>query len=98
MSANAGIDEQATLGGVNGQCRHDDKARRAGPTVHETQHFADQNAYPEITPWEMEYRAKLTELALAREVSAIRLRGFITAQSDDPDADTPMPTSAWSPT
>jgi hypothetical protein len=50
---------------------------------HETQHFADQNAYPGIKPWELEYRAKLVELAQGREVSAKRLDYMVTAQSDD---------------
>lgn len=50
---------------------------------HETQHFADQNRYPGILPWELEYRAKLVELAQADTVSAKRLRSFITAQGDD---------------
>ncbi|RPE79771.1 hypothetical protein [Vulcaniibacterium tengchongense] len=53
---------------------------------HEAQHFADQNAFPGIAPWALEYRAKLTELAQAREVSGRRLRGFVSAQSDDPDS------------
>lgn len=50
---------------------------------HEAQHFADQNRYPDIASWELEYRAKLVELAQADTVSAKRLRGFITAQGDD---------------
>lgn len=50
---------------------------------HEAQHFADQNRYPDIAPWELEYRAKLVELAQADTVSAKRLRGFVTAQGDD---------------
>lgn len=50
---------------------------------HETQHFADQNAYPGISSWELEYRAKLVELAQGREVSAKRLDYMVTAQSDD---------------
>ncbi|MEZ0469091.1 hypothetical protein [Luteimonas salinilitoris] len=53
---------------------------------HEAQHFADQNRFPGLEPWELEYRAKLVELAQADAVSAKRLRGFITAQSDDPDS------------
>jgi hypothetical protein len=50
---------------------------------HETQHFADKNRYPDIASWELEYRAKLVELAQARQVSAKRLRGFIAMQGDD---------------
>lgn len=53
---------------------------------HEAQHFADQNRYPGLQPWELEYRAKLVELAQARTVGAKRLRGFVTAQGDDPDS------------
>lgn len=50
---------------------------------HETQHFADQNEFPGLAPWELEYRAKLVELAQAREVSAKRLGSMVSAQSDD---------------
>jgi hypothetical protein len=50
---------------------------------HETQHLADQAAFPGLAPWELEYRAKLLELAQAREVSAKRLGHMMTAQSDD---------------
>lgn len=53
---------------------------------HEAQHFADQNRFPGLQPWELEYRAKLVELSLAETVSEKRLRGFTTAQSDDPDS------------
>lgn len=50
---------------------------------HETQHFADQNAFPGIASWELEYRAKLVELVQAREVSGKRLGYMLTAQGDD---------------
>ncbi len=53
---------------------------------HETQHFADQNRFPGMASWELEYRAKLVELIQGETVSAKRLRGFITAQGDDPDS------------
>ncbi len=53
---------------------------------HEAQHFADQNRWPEMPSWELEYRAKLVELAQAQTVSARRLRSFITAQGDDLDS------------
>lgn len=35
--------------------------------AHETQHFADRQAFKGLEPWELEYRAKLVELTLARE-------------------------------
>ena len=53
---------------------------------HETQHFADENRFPGMASWELEYRAKLVELIQGETVSAKRLRGFITAQSDDSDS------------
>jgi hypothetical protein len=34
--------------------------------AHETQHFADKTRLPPMASWELEYRAKLTELTLAR--------------------------------
>ncbi|MFC3550566.1 hypothetical protein ACFOLC_06000 [Lysobacter cavernae] len=64
----------------------DSEAFRVVFLGHETQHFADQNAYPGITPWELEYRAKLVELVQAREVSGKRLGYMITAQGDDMDS------------
>jgi hypothetical protein len=33
--------------------------------AHESQHFADKHALPKLESWELEYRAKLVELALA---------------------------------
>jgi len=33
--------------------------------AHETQHFADKHNFGKLEPWEMEYRAKLTELTQA---------------------------------
>lgn len=64
----------------------DSEAFRVVFLGHEAQHFADQNRFPEMLPWELEYRAKLTELAQAVEVSRKRLLGFMEAQSDDLDS------------
>ncbi|HEY0502857.1 MAG TPA: hypothetical protein VGD42_05100, partial [Lysobacter sp.] len=64
----------------------DSEAFRVVFLGHETQHFADQNAFPGLASWELEYRAKLVELAQAREVSAKRLGSMISAQSDDIDS------------
>ncbi|KAF1721555.1 hypothetical protein [Pseudoxanthomonas wuyuanensis] len=64
----------------------DSEAFRVVFLGHETQHFADQNAFPNLAAWELEYRAKLVELALAQEVSAKRLATMTTAQSDDIDS------------
>ena len=51
---------------------------------HETQHFADYARFPGLPQWELEYRAKLTELALATETRARVLRKFTEDQGDDP--------------
>ncbi|MCD9033456.1 hypothetical protein LDO32_17215 [Luteimonas sp. Y-2-2-4F] len=54
--------------------------------AHEAQHFADKHRYPPMEGWEYEYRAKLVELALGESAGDERLRGFASAQSDDPDS------------
>jgi hypothetical protein len=53
---------------------------------HETQHFADYTRFPGLPQWELEYRAKLTELALAVESRSNVLRKFTEDQGDDPEA------------
>jgi hypothetical protein len=50
---------------------------------HESQHFADKENYGELASWEVEYRAKLTELALADHTQARLLDAFAHNQSDD---------------
>jgi len=51
---------------------------------HEAQHFADKARFKDLKPWELEYRAKLTELAQARDTRAKVLGKFIIDQGDDP--------------
>jgi hypothetical protein len=51
---------------------------------HETQHFADYARFPGLVQWQLEYRAKLTELALAVETRPRVLRKFTEDQGDDP--------------
>jgi hypothetical protein len=50
---------------------------------HESQHFADKARYGELASWELEYRAKLTELALADRTQAQLLNAFAHNQGDD---------------
>ena len=50
---------------------------------HEAQHFADKERYGELASWELEFRAKLTELALADRTLARLLEAFDHNQSDD---------------
>jgi hypothetical protein len=42
--------------------------------AHESQHYADKRRFPNLDSWELEYRAKLAELALAVESQASTLR------------------------
>ena len=51
---------------------------------HETQHFADLARFPGMPQWELEYRAKLVELAQAHTTRARVLRKFSEDQGDDP--------------
>ncbi|WP_292052011.1 MULTISPECIES: hypothetical protein [unclassified Brevundimonas] len=53
--------------------------------AHETQHFADYGVFPDLKPWELEYRAKLTELAMARTTGAGIVSRFARNRSDDPN-------------
>jgi hypothetical protein len=58
-------------------------AFRASLLGHETQHFADFSRFPNLTSWELEYRAKLTELWLSRGSMAYLLGRFHRDQCDD---------------
>lgn len=58
-------------------------AFRASLLGHETQHFADLTRFPDLTSWELEYRAKLTELWLSRESLSWLLGKFHRDQGDD---------------
>ena len=54
---------------------------------HETQHLADKNRFAPMQDWELEYRAKLAELARADgALSRKRLLGMLTAQGDSSQA------------
>ncbi|GAB3351988.1 hypothetical protein [Lysobacter tyrosinilyticus] len=68
----------------------DSEAFRIVFLSHEAQHFADKRRFSNLENWELEYRAKLVELAYAGDVvSHKRLGGFISAQGDDPAAPHP---------
>jgi len=51
---------------------------------HETQHFADKTRFKELKDWELEYRAKLVEVAEADTTRVKVLTRFVTDQGDDP--------------
>jgi len=61
----------------------DSDAFRASLLGHETQHLADLSRFSELEPWELEYRAKLTELWKARDSLPALLAKFASSQSDD---------------
>ncbi len=52
--------------------------------AHETQHFADKERFGELESWELEYRAKLAELALADATLPRILSAFNSNQGGDP--------------
>lgn len=65
----------------------DSEAFRVVFLAHEAQHFADKQRWPGLAAWELEYRAKLVELAMAgQELASKRLTGFSQSQSDDLDS------------
>lgn len=51
--------------------------------AHESQHFSDYQRFPELESWELEYRAKLVELALARDTLTATIEKFSSSQSTD---------------
>lgn len=51
--------------------------------AHETQHFADKQRFGELESWELEYRAKLAELALADATLPRILSAFASNQGSD---------------
>lgn len=61
----------------------DSDAFRASLLGHETQHFADLNRFPDLEPWELEYRAKFTELWKSTDSLPVLLAKFASSQSDD---------------
>lgn len=63
--------------------RIDDEHFQVSFLAHETQHLADRRRLPGLEAWEMEYRAKLTELALADATREELLGSFAQNQGDD---------------
>ncbi|WP_156457552.1 hypothetical protein [Altererythrobacter sp. Root672] len=52
---------------------------------HESQHFGDYERFPDLLGWQLEYRAKLAELALANANRDRLLAKFAGNQGDDPE-------------
>ena len=63
----------------------DSEDYRVSYLAHEAQHFSDNRRFPDLDRQEeLEYRAKLTELAIARETLYDLLEAFAGNTSDDP--------------
>lgn len=62
----------------------DDEEFRVTFLGHEAQHFADKSRFKGLESWELEYRAKLTELAEADATRSKVLEKFVSDQGDDP--------------
>lgn len=62
----------------------DSEVFRVSFLAHEAQHALDLARFGDLPPWRLEQRAKLAELALARDTLPRLLRTFASQQSDDP--------------
>ena len=62
----------------------EDENFRISFLAHETQHFADNKRWHNLASWELEYRGKLAELALADKTLFKLLAAFASNQGDDP--------------
>ncbi|MBK1615579.1 hypothetical protein CKO44_19130 [Rubrivivax gelatinosus] len=61
----------------------DDESFRVNFLAHETQHYADYKRLPGLEGPELEYRAKLVELALAEQTLMKTVRAFVANQGDE---------------
>ncbi|HYX46048.1 MAG TPA: hypothetical protein VE820_04410 [Sphingomicrobium sp.] len=61
-----------------------DEQFRVSFLAHEAQHFADKARFKDLKPWELEFRAKLVEVALAEKTRTDVLDSFVDDQGDDP--------------
>src|SRR5258706_3608996 len=61
----------------------DGEEYRVSLLAHEAQHFSDRTRYPQLAAADLEYRAKLTELILARETQRALLEKFATEAKRD---------------
>jgi hypothetical protein len=61
-----------------------DENFRVNFLAHESQHYADHKVFPDLKPWELEYRAKLVELAYANDTMSRVILRFSSDQGDDP--------------
>jgi hypothetical protein len=60
------------------------EAFRVSFLKHEARHLADLEDFPEMTPTDLEYRAKLTELTFAQKSLESLLSGFSAKAANDP--------------
>lgn len=61
----------------------DSEAYRVSLLAHEAQHFSDIRRYPRLSSADLEYRAKLVELALSLETQATLMQSFVVQARRD---------------
>ncbi|HMK31267.1 MAG TPA: hypothetical protein VK473_16405 [Terriglobales bacterium] len=64
----------------------DDETFSVNFLAHESQHFADKKNFPNLESWELEYRAKLVELALADRSQAATLELICENRTESKDS------------
>jgi hypothetical protein len=69
---------------VPGYSSLSDENFRVSFLAHESQHYSDHRRFPGLAGWELEYRAKLVELAYANQTRQQLLLSFTGNQGDDP--------------
>jgi hypothetical protein len=62
-----------------------DENFRVNFLAHESQHLADKKRFPGLQPWELEFRAKLVELAYTTKTRASLLSRLTVSQGDNPE-------------
>lgn len=76
---------EATIDRATGLALHFREMPR-GQLAHETQHFAEKKAFGALESWELEYRAKLVELALADSSQAATLQRICENRNEAKDS------------
>jgi hypothetical protein len=81
-SAGGWATESGLFAVVPAYTRLDDETFSVRFLAHEAQHFADKQSFGNLEDWELEYRAKLAELALATIIQADTLKRICENRSE----------------
>ena len=63
----------------------EDEGFRVSFLGHESQHYADNERFPGLPSWQLEYRAKLAELVMANASRAKLVAAFASNMGNDPE-------------